>query len=251
MTNQPQTTEALQPGDPAVAALAEDAKSLALVRDGIAKVQKGSISLSDLMAAVVGEGSTEVASKKPPVPKALTDVEQAAIKRLPEVFASVVVTADRALTKKEAAALVEERAIVDTLLAVLKKRKEESLREVFANHLDNLLSDEEKAQARLDAKGHFAVKQEAPVDGTGQKIQRSVSGGKPRLDIAHIEDLHREGKIDRKTYLAITRKPDNPRVLDEAGLHAAIQKNPALFFLMASVAQPTTPITTIKVVKDS
>lgn len=251
MTEKTKTSQDPQPGEAAVADLAKDTKALALVRDGIAKVKAGTISLSDLMGTVVGEGATEVASKKPPVPKALTEAEQKAIERLPKVYGSVIVTADRALTKKEAAALVEERAVVDTVLNVLKKRKEESLREVFANHLDNLLSKDEKQAARKDAKGHYAVKQEAPVDGTGQKIQRSVSGGKPRLDIAHIEDLYEQGKIDRKTYLAITRKPDNPRVLDEAGLHAAIQKNPALFFLMASVAQPTTPITTIKVVKDS
>jgi hypothetical protein len=40
-------------------------------------------------------------------------------------------------------------------------------------------------------------------------------------------------------------------VLDEDGLHKAIQKDPALFFLLGSVAEPTTPTTTIRVDPDN
>lgn len=227
------------------------AKALSLVREGILKVQAGTLSLPDLLGAVLGEHSGGEVDKKPPVPKALTEEQKEALKRLPDVYGKVVVTADRKLTKQELAALVEERQIVDTLLAPLKARKDESIREVLSNHLDNVLSEEEQAAAVRDAKGHFAVKQEVSVEGMAKKVQRSVSGGKPRLDISHIEELHEQGLIDRKTYLAVTRKPDLPRVLDEVGLHAAIQKNPSLFFLLASKAEPTTPTTTIKVVKDS
>jgi hypothetical protein len=230
---------------------ADDPKILALVKKSMDGVIEGKISLSDLISTVTGDGALPVVDKKPPVPKALTDDQLEAIKRLPEVYGKIVVTADRALKPAEQRALVEERKVVDTVLTVLKTRKEESLREVFANHCDNVLTDEEKAEARTDSKGHYAVKQDLPVEGTGQKIQRSVSGGKPRLDISHIEALHEEGHIDRATYLKITKKPDVPRVMDESGLHRAIQKDPRLFFLLASAAEPTTPTTTIKVVKDS
>lgn len=233
-----------------IASLGEDPKVAGLVKAGMAEVAKGKISLADLFQSVIAKPDTTVPDKKPPVPPALTEEQKEALKRLPEVYGKVVVTADRSLTAKERAALVEERQTIDTLLAPLKKRKDESIREVLSNDFDNMLSDEEQESARVDAKGHFAVKQEQPVEGTGLKVQRIVSGGKPNLTIEHVEALHAEGKIDRKTYLAITKKPDLPRVLDESGLHQAIQKDPRLFFLLGSVAEPTTPTTSIKVVAD-
>lgn len=230
---------------------ADDPKALALVRQGVEQIKNGKITLSDLFGSVMGIEDPQAPSKKPPVPKTLTEAQQDAIRRLPEVYGKVIVTADRKLSPAELRALVEERQVIDTILAVIEKRKSESIREVLSNHLDHLLTDEEANLARKDSKGHFAVKQDAPVDGTGMKVQRSVSGGKPKLTIAHIEDLYAESKIDRPTYLALTKKPDLPRVLDESGLHKAIQKDPKLFFLLGSVAEPTSPTTTIKVVKDS
>lgn len=222
----------------------------ALVKAGMAQIAKGKITLADLFQSIIAKSDTSVPDKRPPVPPALTEEQKEALNRLPEVYGKVVVTADRALRPQERAALVEERQVIDTLLAPLKKRKDESIREVLSNDFDNMLSEEQREGARLDTKGHFAVKQEQPVEGTGLKVQRIVSGGKPNLTIDHVEALHAEGKIDRKTYLAITKKPDVPRVLDEAGLHQAIQKDPRLFFLLGSVAEPTMPTTSIKVVAD-
>lgn len=230
--------------------LAADPQVQSLVKAGIQKVVEGKISLSDLFQTVIDRPEGAVPDLRPPVPPKLTDEQKAALERLPEVYGKVVLTSIRKLTAKEAAALVEERGVIDAIIGVLEKRKSESIREVLSNHMDMILTDEEKEQARHDAKGHWAVKHEDPVDGTGKKIQRSVSGGKPRLTVAHVNTLHEAGVIDRKTYLAITRKPDEPRVLDESGLHRAIQKDPALFFALGSVAEPTAPTTTIKVVPD-
>jgi hypothetical protein len=231
--------------------LAENPKALGLVSSGIEQVMSGKITLSDLLASVAEVPDKEVADKKPPVPPALSEKVLEALKRLPEVYGQVVVTVDRKLTPKELATITEERDLISVVLDPLKKRKDESIREVLANHFDNILTDEQKEAARKDAKGHFAIKQHVSVEGLGRKVQRSVSGGKPKLSIAHIEALHKAGQIDRKTYLAITKKPDVPRVLDEDGLHKAIQKDPALFFLLGSVAEPTTPTTTIRVDPDN
>jgi hypothetical protein len=230
--------------------LAERPEIKALVTQGMTQVTTGKMTLADLFQAIAAKPDPAVPDKKPPVPLPLNEKQKEALKRLPDVFGKVIVTADRALTKAERAALVEERQVIDTLLAPLKARKEESIREVLANDLDNHLTDEQKAEARRDTRGHYAVKQEIAAEGTGLKVQRSVAGGKPTLTIRHIEALHVEGKIDRPTYLAITKKPDLPRVMDEDGLHKAIQKDPRLFFLLGSVAEPTTPTTTIKVVND-
>jgi hypothetical protein len=222
-----------------------------MVRTGIQLVAKGKTTLSDLFQSITRIPDPEVPDKKPPVPKPLTEAQTKALERLPDVFGKVVVTADRSLTKTEIKTLVEERTLIDTLLTPLETRKKESIREVLSNHLDHLVTEEQAEAARVDAKGHYAVTQNLSVEGTGKKVQRSVSGGKPVLTIEQIEDLHARGRIDRKTYLAITKKPDVPRVMDEEGLHKAIQKDPALFFLLGSVAKPTLPTTTIKVVNDS
>lgn len=229
----------------------EDPKVLALVQQGVEQIQQGKITLSDLFQSVMDKPDPEVPDKRPEIPRPLTEDQRKALERLPDVYGKVVVTADRKLTKAELQSIVEERVVIDTLLTVLDKRKKDSIREVLSNHLDHLLTEEEAATARMDTKGHYAVKQDVPVEGTGKKVQRSVSGGKPRLTIEHVEELHAQGAIDRKTYLAITKKPDLPRVLDESGLHKAIQKDPRLFFLLGSVAEPTAPTTTIKVVNDS
>lgn len=232
--------------------LSQDDKALALVKSGMEQVAKGKMSLSDLFQSVVARPDPAAPDLAPPAPPKLTEEQKAALTRLPDVYGKVVVTAVRKLSHKEAAALVEEREIIDTLLGPLKKRKEESIREVLANHMDLVLTDEQKAQARRDRKGHYAPRttQNEPVEGTGKKIQRSTSGGKPVLTIEHIEALHKDGRIDRPTYLKITKKPDMPRILDEDGLHRAIQKDPSLFFLLGSVAEPTTPTTSITVVPD-
>ena len=231
--------------------LADDPQIRSLVQQGMEKVREGKIRLADLFDQIAKREDPEVPDKRPPVSPSLTEKQTKALERLPQVYGRVVVTADRKLTTKELTTLVEEREIISTILTPLEKRKTETIREILSNHLDHLVPEEERPSARKDRKGHFAVKQEVSVEGTGKKVQRSVSGGKPVLSIQHIEDLHAQGQIDRKTYLAITRKPDLPRVLDEDGLHKAIQKDPRLFFLLGSVATPTNPTTTINVANDS
>lgn len=234
--------------------LASDPEATSLVKKGITEILKdgSKITLADLFQTVLSP-KTDVVSKKPPVPQKLSEDALEAIKRLPEVFGGTVVTADRALSKAELKAIVEEREVVDKVLKAITKRKDESIREVLANHLDHQIPEDQREGMRTDAKGHYAPwdTQNVPVDGTDLKVQRSVSGGKPSLTIEAVEDLHEQGLIDRKTYLAITKKPDLPRVLDEEGLHKAIQKNPSLFFLLATKAEAKPPVTTIKVVPNS
>jgi hypothetical protein len=225
--------------------------ALELARKGIEAVVKGKTTLADLLASAGGVATTEGKDLVPPTVPSLSEAQRDAIKRLPAVFNSVVVTSVRKLNAKEQAAIVEERETIDLVLKALTPRKDKAIRETIANHLDLSIPEEEREALPKDSHGHVAKKQDVAVDGTGLKMQRSVSGGKPNLNIGHIEALHAEGKIDRKTYLAITKKPDLPRVMDEDGLHKAIQKDPSLFFLLATVAEPTSPITTIKVVPTS
>jgi hypothetical protein len=232
-----------------ITAPADDPKMRELVVQGMRQIDKRKMSLADLFDAISPKRA-EVVDKTPPAPPALTEAVLDALRRLPDLYGKVVVHSDRKLTKTEAKAIVEERDAINTVLGVLKSRKEESIRDTLANHLDHVLTDEQRQGARTGKRGDYAVKQEEVIEGTGRKIQRSVAGGKPNLSIQAIERLHAEGLIDRPTYLKITRKPDLPRVIDEAGLHQAIQKDPRLFFLLGSVAEPTVPQTTITVVDD-
>ncbi len=239
-----ETTQIRVTSDPA-----ETEETKALVKRSMAEVVKGKVNFSDVLQRVLNFKPT-VVDKTPVRPKALTEDQKAAIQRLPEVFGQVVVAADRPLSKAEAKAIVEERGVIDTVIKVLTERKDKGIREVLANHMDHQVSEDQREGMRTDAKGHYAPweTQEFEVEGTDKKIQRFATGGKPQITYADIEQMEQDGVIDRKTYLALTRKPDTPRVLDEAGLHAAIQKDPALFFKIAQYAKPTTPTTTVKVV---
>lgn len=230
-----------------------DQQSAALVKTGMDLVLKGKTTLSDLFYSITTPDSVPPIDKTPPVPMKLSEEVLAAIKRLPEVFGKVVVHTDRRLTAPELEAIVQERTTIDLVEKALKKRKEESIREVLANHMDHLVDNDPEHPTRMDRNGHYAPyeTQELSVDGTGMKVQRYATGGKPNLTIAHVEALHEAGQIDRPTYLAITKKPEVPRVLDEVGLHRAIQKNPSLFFLLATKAEATLPSTTVKVLKDN
>jgi hypothetical protein len=232
--------------------LARDPEATALVKKGIVEILKprAKLTLADLFQTVLSP-KTSVVSKSPPVPQKLSEDVLDAIARLPEVFGKTIVTVDRALTNKELATIVEERQVIDKVMSVLKTRKDDSIREVLANHMDAKIPEDQREGMRTDAKGHFAPweTQEVEVEGTDMKVQRYASGGKPNLTIQAVEDLHEEGLIDRPTYLTITKKPDLPRVLDEDGLHKAIQKNPGLFFLLATKAEAAPPTTTIKVQK--
>jgi len=181
------------------------------------------------------------------VPK-ISEEALEAIRRLPEVYGKVVPKTDRQLSRQELVDIVTERQIIDTVLKVIKERKDESIRETLANHLDNVYKQPEGSRPPgTDTKGHLAVKQDVEVEGLGKKVARSVSGGKPYLDIAGVEMLHAQGKIDRKTYLKITKRTEVPRVLDQEGLVKAMKEDPDLGFLLAGVTKHTPTITTITV----
>jgi len=182
----------------------------------------------------------------------LTKAHTEALARLPEVFGKVRVTEPRRLTDEELTALVEERETIDTLMAVLKKRKEETLRENLANHLDRVAESEglvNPESAETNDAGHYLVKQDFPVDGTDKKVQAIVSEGRPLVDSARLEELHQQGHISRADYLAITSVPPVARVFDADKARKAILKNPALLNAIAPATRKPKKTLTIKVAK--
>ena len=208
---------------------------------------------ADLVALLVDSftvSTTSTAPMKVKVP-VLTDQHRADLKALPEVFGKVQVTEPRLLTEAETRDLVIERDTIDRLLTVLSKRKDETLRENLANHMDRLAEEEGIATEETDAKGHYFVKQDVPVEGTGRKIQRIVSEGKASVDSAMLERLHEEGVLTRQEYLSLTSPPTVKRNFDPDKARKAVLKDPALLEKIAAAVKAPRKTNTIKVANDS
>lgn len=239
------------------------------VQTAIVEALEGGHSIEEVIEALLADRI--VAAEQPPPPpvkpQPLTEDERAALKRLPQVFGSVAPTTRRKLNATEMESLVDERNVISTILSRLEERKSDSIRETLAHHFDVLAEEEalrglpegvsKRAQKeavasiRRDAKGHYAVKQEQQTE--HGKAQRIVSGGKVSGPTsADIQRLYDEGKIDRKTWMAITEVPvvaPPKRNLSQARLREAVKRDPSLMFLLAGVTRENLPTTTIKVVR--
>ncbi len=229
-----------------------------LAKTASKSLSEGKLTLAEIWelldSASITSPSAEVV-RVPPKPLPITPEQSAALTRLPEIYGQVAPTENRALTLEEQSLIVEERGLIDSILGFIKKRKDESIREIIANHLDHALlsqmSAEEIARLPIDKKGHYQTKQEVSVEGTGKKFQKTVSNPKPVLSMAAVEQAHRDGLLTREQYLSITRLPEVPRVLDEAKMASAVKKDPSLLFLLSTLTERPDGTTTIKVEKDN
>lgn len=214
-------------------------------------------SLADILEDLFTKTSAVEVHPPEPVPVlAITDDQRKALREIVSVYGVVAPTKPVILTDSELATLVHEREIIDTILPFLTSRKDKSIREAFANHFDRLVeedwSDEgQEAEIPTDRHGHYAVKQEQPVPGTARKVQRLVSGGKPKIGSVEIQVAYERGDLSHDEYLAVTTKPEVKRDFDEAKARAAIKKDPALAVKLAGLMKASPPTTTIKVVKQS
>lgn len=206
-----------------------------------------------LVEAFVPKTDKETVARTSVKVPALTDQNRTDLKVLPEIFGQVQVSEPRALTDTEAKALVEERDVIDRLMLVLKKRKDETLRSNLANHLDALAEEAGLVteDTPRDKDGHYIVKQDVPVEGTGRKVQGIVSTGKATVNSADLLDLHNEGILSREEYLALTSVPPVQRVFDPAKAKKAILKNPALIDKIAQATRAPNQTFSVKVANDS
>lgn len=206
-----------------------------------------------LVEAFVPKTDKETVARTSVKVPALTDQNRTDLKVLPEIFGQVQVSEPRALTDTEAKALVEERDVIDRLMLVLKKRKDETLRSNLANHLDALAEEAGLVteDTPRDKDGHYIVKQDVPVEGTGRKIQRIVSEGKASVDSAMLERLHEEGVLSREEYLSLTSPPTVKRNFDPDKARKAVLKDPALLEKIAAAVKAPRKTNTIKVANDS
>lgn len=236
-TEQPST--AVTPTDATVAQM------LALI-----DASKGKLSFGEALDAVLsGEVKTIAGRPEAVKPIPITEAQKAALARIVDVYGQVAPSSARALSKEEQKALVEERDVIDEVLGLLAARKDKSIRETIANHLDRVAekngADEHSPK---DRNGHYAIKQDEPVEGTMRKMQRSVSDPKATVSSAMLLDLHNAGVLDRAEYLSLTSVPEVSRTFDEAKARKAIKANPGLLSKIAQATTKPAPTTTIKVV---
>lgn len=204
-----------------------------------------------LADALVSAFTPEVTSHtvKPPAVPVLTEEFHDALGLLPGLFARVTPKTTRALTPAEAGEIVREREVINIVMAVLTDRKDRSLREALAHHMDRVAEKDGLAATgdRTDRKGHYYVKHNAPAGESGKEIKKIVSEPKPTISSAALLDLHEKGQINREDYLALTSVPEVPRVFDEAKARKAAKKNPHLFGVLAQAVTVADPTITIKV----
>ncbi len=213
---------------------------------------KGKMTFAEALEKVLASEVKTVAARPEAVkPMPITEEQKAALARIADIYGSVAPSSARALSKDEAKAIVEERVVIDTVLGLLEARKSKSIRETIANHLDRLAEKDHDHPAdehtEKDANGHYARKQDVPVEGTSLKMQRSVTDPKASVSSALLRDLHIAGVFDRAEYLSLTSVPEVDRVFDEAKARKAIKANPGLLSKIAQATTKPAKTTTIKV----
>lgn len=210
-----------------------------LVKSAVEQVNKGSLSMSDLLKALAPHPAEVVAPAEAPVPVAITDEQRKAIDKVAEVFGKVVPTERRTLQPAEVTSLVEEKETLDALKKMAEARQE-SLRTTIFNHLDIEVEEAGGAEdADRDSRGHYAVKGEVQgTPGTAKKFTREVRQNAPTLDAEALKALAEDPEFEGFThedYLAMTTQT---RVVDENKVMLALKKNPSLVHAVAQATRP-------------
>lgn len=224
-----------------------------LVRTAIQKVEEGSISLDELLTAITPADSKPVpAPSRPPLPLKLTDEQQAALKKVTEVYCKVVPTERRELEPAEVAALVEEKSVLDQIKKMAEARHKD-IRAIIFNHMDveaerTGLADE--STPREEKTGHYIL--EGEVYGTPDApggFKRTISNYAPSVSEAALKALADDPTVEDFThddYLAMT---EQTRVLNENKMMLHLKKRPELISLLTKAITPGSKRISIRQVK--
>jgi hypothetical protein len=204
-----------------------------LVRAAVAEINKGSITLVDLLKTLAPTPTSEVMSATLPVPAEITQEQRDALEKVVEVFGKVVPTERRALVPTEISDLVEEKETLDQLKGMVASRHE-NIRTTIFNHFDVEAEERGIPDGTVITKdSHYALPGEARgLPDTPQKFTRQISNVSPSLNLDVLRTLEEDPDVEfsHKDYLAIT---DQVRVLNEHKLMLALKKNPKLIVAIA------------------
>jgi hypothetical protein len=235
--------------------MTETAELSPLIKQGQIALREGA-SLAAVAAAMLVE-MPEVEALAPaaptvPAPVELTPEVKQALEQMAEVFAAVQPTERRRLSDTEVAALYIERDVVKKVGEVLAGR-EENIKEYVRNHLDVVAEETGRTDANTprDSKGHYVVAEKGkperlPIAGTNQAFSREFRSGKASVDGSRLLDMYEAGEISREDYLSFTREM---RVFDEDKALKAINDDPKRLEILARLAVPASPTTSLFVRK--
>lgn len=215
---------------------AQSAELDRLVKFAADLVNKGTISLSDVLGAIAETKEVEIlpAPEVLPIPMEITQEQREALDKVTEVFGKVVPAKRRALEPVEVAQLVEEKETLDQLKKMAEARHQ-NIRTTIFNHLDVEAEEEQLVDETTlrDKDGHYILKGEVRGQkDTGMKFTRQVSNVSPKLDPEALKDLVDDPEVEfsHEDYLAVTSQV---RVLDENKLMLALKKNPRLILAIS------------------
>lgn len=163
-------------------------------------------------------------------PVKITPELRAALRRLPEVFGSVVPTEPRRLEQVEVDRLTEERDVINQVITALGKR-DKDIDESMRHHMDAYAPQDAPVITTGVARGHRLLASEGhpfeiPVTGMTDAWQQRRVAGKAELSIGLLADLLAAGSITTAEFNALTIPV---RELDEAKIRVATRKSPARF----------------------
>jgi hypothetical protein len=100
--------------------MGDESKALVRYAGVIQKIHDGEISLDELVKKVAPpeEVLPTAAPEKFPTPAVITDKQKASLAKLPKVFGKVNLTERREVTEDEADALMDERKVLDEIIAM-------------------------------------------------------------------------------------------------------------------------------------
>lgn len=211
----------------------------------IRKIAEGEvISIDDLKALVAPKPEPLEAAAAIPLPAVITSAQREALRRLPEVFGSVVPTERRKLEPSEVALLVDEHSTLKVVEKMASGRIAD-IRLSVLNHVDADIieskSEGEYGDDKRDKDGHFVRK--GRIHATPGSDEFSVE---PRKGAVTISPTKLAEILDHSDWLAVTR-PE--RVVDENKLMLHLRKNPHLVEAIAAATETGRPSNTLYVRK--
>lgn len=204
-------------------------RGVVALRDGKSLKDAAKEALEPRSDAEIAADTASIPRKPVPAQVEITEDLVAALGRVAEVFGTVQPAEHRMLTESEVQALFEERAVVKAVSDALKDR-EESIKEYVRTHMDLVAeaSGEVTDETLRDASGHYVLASKGnperiAVPGTAKDWSREYREGRIEIDGYQLEEMEKNGEIDREDYLSMTREV---RVFDEAKAQQAIMKKP-------------------------
>lgn len=209
-----------------------------LVKAAAKEIDKGSITLKDVLSVLApGRESADVPAVLP-VPSQITEAQHKAVERVGKVFGKVVPTERRVLTSVEVASLVDEKQTLDEIKKMAVGRQE-NIRITIFNHLDVEAEGAGKNRDALrDNHGFYILGGEVRGEpDTPKKFTREVRDSAPSLNTEALKNLADDPEVDftHQDYLKMTTQV---RVVDENKVLLAMKKDPRLILAISNAINP-------------